>query len=61
MVLRFERSVVKFVGFVKCLLKWLAMSLLEVAVWLLKLIERLGSVEVGSLLLSDLIVFQYVC
>ena len=51
----------KLVGFVKCLLKRLAMSLLEVAVWLLKLIERLGSVEVGSLLLSDLIVFQYVC
>ena len=58
MVLRFVRSVVKFVGFVKCLLKWLAMSLLEVAMWLLKLIERLGSVEVGSLLFSDLIVFQ---
>ena len=56
MVLCFVWSVLKFVGFVKCLLKWLAMSLLEVAMWLLKLIEQLGSVGVGSLLFSDLIV-----
>ena len=36
----------KFVGFVKCLLKWLAMSLLEVAVRLLKLIELSISVRI---------------
>ena len=36
------------------------MSLLEVMVWLLNLIERLESVEVGSLLFNDLMVFQYV-
>ena len=59
-VLRLFLSFVKFVGFVKCLLKELAMSLLEVMVWLLNLIEWFGSVEVGSLLFNDLIVFQYV-
>ena len=48
----------KLVGLVKYLLNELAMSLLEVKVWLLNLIERLGSVEVGSLLFSDLMVFQ---
>ena len=38
----------------------LAISLLVVARLLLKLIERLGSVEVGSLSFRDLMVFQYV-
>ena len=50
----------KLVGLVKCLLNELAISLLEVRVWLLNLIERLGSVDVGSLLFNDLMVFQYV-
>ena len=48
----------KLVGLVKYLLNELAMSLLEVKVWLLNLIERLGSEGVGSLLFSDLMVFQ---
>ena len=51
-------SGVKFVGLVKCLLKELAMFLLELWVTLVNFIERLGSVEVGSLLFRDLIVFQ---
>ena len=51
-------SGVKFVGLVKCLLNELAMFLLELWVTLLNFIERLGSVEVGSLLFRDLIVFQ---
>ena len=54
----FVSVICKLVGLVKCLLNELAISLLEVMVWLLNLIERLGSVEVGSLLLSDLMVFQ---
>ena len=58
-VRRLVLSGAKFVGFVKCLLKELAMDLLVVWVVLLKVMERLGSVEVGSLLLSDLMVFQY--
>ena len=57
-VLRLFLSFVKLVGLVKCLLNEFAMSLLDVMVWLLNLIERLGSVEVGSLLFSDLMVFQ---
>ena len=44
----------------KYLLKELAISLLVLAVVLLKLMERLGSLVIGSLLLSDFIVFQYV-
>ena len=44
----------------KYLLKELAISLLVLAVELLKLMERLGSLVIGSLLLSDFIVFQYV-
>ena len=48
------------VGLVKYLLKELAISLLVLAVVLLKLMERLGSLVIGSLLLSDFIVFQYV-
>ena len=51
-------SLVKLVGLVKYLLNEFAMSLLEVMVWLLNLIERLGSEEVGSLLFNDLMVFQ---
>ena len=50
----------KLVGLVKYLLNEFAMSLLEVMVWLLNLIERLGSEEVGSLLFNDLMVFQEV-
>ena len=57
-VRRLVLSGVKFVGLVKCLLNELAMFLLELWVTLLKFIERLGSVEVGSLLFRDLIVFQ---
>ena len=34
------------------------MSLLEVMMLLLKFIDRLGSVEVGSLSFNDFIVFQ---
>ena len=60
MVRRLFLSLVKLVGLVKCLLNEFAISLLEVKVWLLNLIERLGSVEVGSLLFNDLMVFQYV-
>ena len=41
-------------------MKAFAISLFVVARLLLKLIERLGSVEVGSLLFRDLMVFQYV-
>ena len=44
----------------KYLLKELAISLLVLAVELLKLMERLGLLVIGSLLLSDFIVFQYV-
>ena len=57
-VRRLVLSGVKFVGLVKCLLNELAMFLLELWVTLLNFIERLGSVEVGSLLFRDLIVFQ---
>ena len=60
-VLRMRRLVlsgVKSVGLVKCLLNELAMFLLELWMMLLNFIERLGSVEVGSLLFKDLIVFQ---
>ena len=60
-VLRLFLSVVEFVGLVKCLLKEFAISLLVVRILLLNFIERLGSVDVGSLLFKDLIVFQYVC
>ena len=60
-VLRLFLSEVEFVGLVKCLLKELAISLLVVRILLLNFIERLGSVDVGSLLFKDLIVFQYVC
>ena len=60
-VRRLFLSGVKFVGFVKCLLKELAISLLELQVMLLNFIDRFGSMEVGSLLFNDLIVFQYVC
>ena len=42
----------------KCLLKELAMFLLEVWVVLLNFIERLGSIVVGSLMFSELIVLQ---
>ena len=49
----------KFVGLLKCLLNEFAMSLLEVAMLFLSLIERLGSVKVGSLLFRDLIVLKY--
>ena len=49
----------KFVGFVKCLLNVFAISLLELRIFLSNFTERLGSVVVGSSLLSDLIVFQY--
>ena len=59
-VRRLVLSGVKFVGFVKCFLKELAMLLLELWMILLNFMERLGSVEVGSLLFKDLIVFQYV-
>ena len=41
-------------------MKAFAISLFVVARLLLKLIERLGSVEVGSLSFRDLMVFQYV-
>ena len=44
----------------KYLLNELAISLLVLAVELLKLMERLGLLVIGSLLLSDFIVFQYV-
>ena len=57
-VVRLVLSGVKFVGLVKCLLKEFAMFLLEVLVWLLNFIERLGSVFVGDLLFSDFMVFQ---
>ena len=57
-VRRLVLSGVKFVGLVKCLLNELAMFLLELWVTLVNFIERLGSVEVGSLLFRDLIVFQ---
>ena len=57
-VRRLVLSGVKFVGLVKCLLNELAMFLLELWMMLLNFIERLGSVEVGSLLFKDLIVFQ---
>ena len=50
----------KLVGLVKYLLNEFAMSLLEVMVWLLNLIEWLGFEEVGSLLFNDLMVFQEV-
>ena len=50
---------VKLVGFVKCLLKNLAMLLFVDLILLLNLIERFGSVLVGVLLLRALIVFQY--
>ena len=59
-VLRLFLSEVKFVGFVKCLLNALAISLLVVAILLLNIIERLGSVVVRSLLFNDFIVVQYV-
>ena len=59
-VLRLFLSEVKFVGFVKCLLNALAISLFVVAILLLNVIERLGSVVVGSLLFNDFIVVQYV-
>ena len=48
----------KFVGLVKCLLNALDMSLLELRVLLLKEMDLLGSVVVGSLLFRDLMVFQ---
>ena len=48
----------KFVGLVKCLLNALDMSLLELRMLLLNDMDRLGSVEVGSLLFRDLMVFQ---
>ena len=47
-VLRLFQSEVKYVGFVKCLLNALAISLLVVAILLLNVIEWLGSVVVGS-------------
>ena len=59
-VLRLLWSYEKFVGLVKCLLKEFAIALLVVAILLPNLMERLGSVVVGSLLLSDFMVFQYV-
>ena len=57
-VRRLVLSGVKFVGLVKCLLNELAMFLLELWMMLLNFIEPLGSVEVGSWLFKDLIVFQ---
>ena len=54
---RFVWYVVKFVGLVKCILKELAVAFLEV---LQNFIGRVGSVLVGSLLLSNFIVFQYI-
>ena len=57
-VLRLLWSDVKFVGLVKCLLKEFAIALLVVAILLPNLMERLGSVVVGCLLLSDFMVFQ---
>ena len=53
-----DLSEVKPVGFVKCLLNASDMSLLEFRMLLLKVMDRLGSVGVGSLLLRDLMVFQ---
>ena len=60
MVCRLFLSELKLVGLVKYLLNALAIALLEVRVLLLNFMDRFGSVVVGSLLLSDLIVFQYV-
>ena len=51
---------VKFVGFVKYLLKESAILLFVVLVWLLNFMERFGSVFVGFLLFRLLMVFQYV-
>ena len=59
-VLRFLLSEVKLVGLVKCLLNELAISLLVVLMLLLKVMDRFGSVVVGSLLFRDFIVRQYV-
>ena len=59
-VVLFDLSDVKLVGFVKCLLNALAIALSEFWILLLKVIVRLGSVGVGSLLFRDLMVFQYV-
>ena len=50
----------RFGGLVSCLLNEFDIALLEVMALLPNFIERLGSVVVGSLLLSDLIGFQYV-
>ena len=59
-VVRFVLSGVKFVGFVKNLLNELAIVLLVVDAILLNFMVRLGSLMVGSLLLSALSAFQYV-
>ena len=52
---------VKFVGSVKCLMIKLAVFLLKLWVMLLNFIKRLGSVVMGSLLFSDLIVLYSMC
>ena len=58
-VVLFVLSEVNSAGFVKYLLKELAISLLVVEV-VLKFMEGFRSLIVGSLLLRDLSVFQYV-
>ena len=59
-VVCFVQSGVKFVGFVKYLLKELAIVLLVLDAILLNFIVQFGSLMVGSLLFSALSVFQYV-
>ena len=53
-VVLFDLPEVILVGFVRCLSNALAIALSELWILLLKVILRLGSVEVGSLLLRDL-------
>ena len=50
----------RFEGLVSSLLNEFDIALLEVMALLPNSMERLGSVVVGSLLLNDFIIFQYV-